>query len=333
MSGRMRYRVARPRAILAAALIACLAVAIAAAGRGWTLWSRATDGRRAREMQAERTTEFDLRAQTRKEQEAVRVNGWLSVVSSSAVTLQGARGELYATLYEPLSGEADAPLAIALHGGLGTDSAQVRDVACTLSLAGYRVLTPDLYAHGRSEGTASTLGVRDADDVRAWVDYAVGRSGGDARIVLFGQDEGALSALLYLARDPDPAVRAAALDGVSGDLLRRIRTYLGEVGAGGALHAALALPWARARLGMPLARVAALSSGEGVYTPLLLLCGTFDEEAPAWEGEDIAARAEEARVLLVEGARHGMARYVEPDAYYGALTSFYEDALREDGRM
>ena len=62
--------------------------------------------------------------------------------------------------------------------------------------------------------------------------------------------------------------------------------------------------------------------------PLLLIHGTGDTQVLAWQSENIAGAAgENARLLLVEGAEHGMARYLEPDTFDEALLGFFENAL------
>ena len=63
-------------------------------------------------------------------------------------------------------------------------------------------------------------------------------------------------------------------------------------------------------------------------TRLLLIHGTGDEDVPAWHSEDIAkAAGENARLLLIEGAAHGTARFMEPQEYYAALFAFFDEAL------
>ena len=45
--------------------------------------------------------------------------------------------------------------------------------------------------------------------------------------------------------------------------------------------------------------------------------------------EDIAAAAgDNVRLLYVEGAGHGMARYIDETAYYEALLGFYDEAVQ-----
>ena len=63
--------------------------------------------------------------------------------------------------------------------------------------------------------------------------------------------------------------------------------------------------------------------------PLLLIHGTGDEIVPAWHSEDIAAAAgERAQLLFVEGAGHGLSRYVDPEAVYDTMLRFFQDALQ-----
>lgn len=315
----------KPRLCAAALLLAALAV-MAALGalRARQIARAALDGRRERAQAQERATEFSLRAQMRREQEAVRVNGWLSAVDGERATLKGPRGELVAQAYAPIGGGEGAPWVILVHGGPGTSGAQMLDAACELSLAGYNVLLPDLYAHGQSGGVVSTLGVRDAQDVRAWVDWLLAREP-QARVALLGQDEGALAVLLAAADGLPEAVAAVALDGVFLDAPKRALQLAGEAGLGGALDA-LTLRAALFALGVRLTREDALAAAARCEVPLLFIHGTLDGDVSPVDSEDAAHAAQDARLLLVEGASHGMARYVDPQGYYGAVRALFDAA-------
>ena len=66
-----------------------------------------------------------------------------------------------------------------------------------------------------------------------------------------------------------------------------------------------------------------------VEVPLLVMHGTGDQDVPAWHSEDIAlAVGENAELYYVEGAGHGMARYVDPKGYYDALIGFFDRATQ-----
>ena len=320
--------------ILLAALLLLLALAIAlgaAVLRAKALLNRALDGHRIRPQAEQQMTEFSLLAEMRMVQASTRVGGFLSVVSPEQVSLRTDRGTLFAQLYAPVAGDGDgAPWALVLHGGLGTSGAQMQDVACELSLAGYNVLLAELYAHGQSDGKVSTLGIGDAQDVLAWADWIVARDA-DASIALVGQDEGALAILLAASGMPGKglsgAVKAAALDSVYTDVRARCRAYLSEIGEDNAIDALL-FDAALALTGNDLTSEDVLERAAMCELPLLLIHGTFDSEVPAWQAEDVAHAAKDAQLLPVEGAAHGMARYVEPDAYCGALIGFLNRHLR-----
>lgn len=329
MDGQARvYRTFRPRRWAAAiGLALCAALAVFCALRARTLLHIALDGRAQAPAAPEQTTEFTLRAQMRKEQAASRVSGWLGVTHGEQATLKTARGTLYARLYAPLDGGEGAPWALVLHGGPGTSGAQMLDAACALSLRGYNVLLPDLYAHGQSEGALSSLGVRDAQDVAAWVDWVLARDP-DARIALLGQDEGALAILLAAGEGLPDAVAAAALDSVDLDPAGRAEELLARAGVDGPLDRALLRVALRVTAGIAPGSEAALDAAARCTLPLLLISGTLDGETSPVHSERAADAAANARLLLVEGAAHGMARYIDPDGYYGALFSLFDGAVR-----
>jgi len=267
-------------------------------------------------------TVFDLHAEEGEHQTRSRIAGWLSTVVSQEAAVSSPRGMLYATQYAPVGAMQDAPWAIVFHGGLGTTREQVLDIACMLSLRGYHVLTPDLYAHGESAGDASTLGFGDAQDVCAWVEYVQkGRKG--AQIVLFGVDEGASAVLSAVCDDLGESVAAVAVDSACDEGVSRMLDLAGV--KKGSLRAELLRLMFRKRAGT----TAKISQRIGrSRTPVLLIHGTGDQQVHAWQSEDIAlAMGENAQVLLVEGAGHALCRFVEPQRYYDTLLSFFGQAL------
>ena len=320
-----------------AAAIACAlcALALGAAGlvRGAQLMGIALDGRQERAQVQFLMTDGTLREQMMRSQADTRTQGWLTVIRSESIDMSTGRGKLHAQLYAPLREDADAPWALVLHGGMGTDHTDVLDVACALSMEGYRVLAPDLYAHGCSEGRYASLGLCDAQDVRAWTDWILAEDM-DARIVIWAQEEGAVAALLAAAGGMPDAVRAVAADSAYASVRARAHQLLAENADAGAAR----LKLEEALLDAAYRLMHGVSIGEGelaahvsqIGIPLLLLHGTGDQDVPAWYSEDIAAAAGgQAELFFAEGAAHGMARHAQPQAYYDALLGFFCDALAE----
>ena len=325
----------RGSAIAAALCLLLLAAGCAGVFRGYTLIKAALDGRRTHAADAAHLSEFALREQMHSGQAASRVNAWQTVAAQETAQIELDGVARAARVFEPVGafaggGEhADAPWALVLHGGLGTQGPDLLDVACALSLEGYRVLLPDLHAHGASEGTLCSLGVLESRDVTAWVQWIRSRDAA-ARIVAFGQDEGA-AALLFALESLDGAICAAAADSVYKDAKSRAMEMLLKANPHanaldrflfGAAYGAMI---GRGGLGADVCAAAGRSQ-----TPLLVIHGTGDGDVPAWQGEDIArAAGENAQLLFIEGAAHGRARFAEPQAFYDALLGFFEKALMQ----
>lgn len=287
------------------------------------LYRAALDGRKiAVQTESNTVTSFDLLAQETAHQTQSRISGWSSAVASQEVSVSAPRGKLKATMYEPLNAQGNAPWAIVFHGGLGTDRASVLDIACVLSIQGYRVLTPDLYAHGASDGDASTLGYADAQDVAAWVDYAQ-QMQMDARIVLMGIDEGANAVLLAACDGLSESVVAIAADSAGNDA---VNCMLERSDREDALGRMLLTGAFRRRT-----TIAQISQCiDEATVPLLIIHGTGDQLVPAWNGEDIATAAGDgAQLLLIEGAGHGMSRHLNPQTYYNTLFEFFQTAIND----
>ena len=268
-------------------------------------------------------THFDLFAEEGKHQVEARISGWLSAIDSGEVVISSPRGKLSASQYDPVGDDAGAPWAIVFHGGLGTDRSQVTDVACMLSIQGYRVLTPDLFAHGASEGDASTLGFGDAQDVHAWIDY-VKKADPNARIVLYGLDEGACAVLNAACEGLDDAVAAVAADSACDDGAARMRV-MADAEEGGLKAALLDLVFRR-KTGSNANRISLRIPDAKV--PILLIHGTGDQVVPAWNSEDIVSACPgNASLLFIEGAGHGQSRFLDEETYYAALLGFFDRAI------
>lgn len=332
-SHRSTYRLIRKRmlfilALLLLALFLCAAQAL----RAKELMDIALDGRNARpasETESDAYSAFRLREQMNEAQAASRISGWLTIADVQQVELKQQRGRMHASLYSPVGAETDAPVAIVMHGGMGSDSMQVQDVACELSLRGYRVLTPDAYAHGKSDGRYTSLGLSEAKDLRAWIDWILLQDP-DAQIVVLAFDDGAAAALYALEDGLPQAVRAVAADSayVSIEIraLQLLQERLGRVSG---------RDWKLFNLAYRALNGADIKEGDMTQCvsqadcPMLFIHGTGDQDVPAWHSEDLAlAAGGNAQLLLIEGASHMMARFADPQAYYDALLAFFADALK-----
>ncbi len=325
----MNQRTYRPICPTLAAIILLLIVlltgSVLCVHQAQRLLTGALDGRRMRAQDSTHISEFALRMQMNSQQAQSRLSGWRSVVAEEEIRLSLPSGERMARVYPPVRAQEPAPWAIVLHGGLGTCGAQLEDVACALSIEGYRVLLPDLYAHGGSEGALSSMNLQ--EDVRAWVSWVMQREPG-ASIVVYGMDEGGAAALLAEKELPD-AVKGIAVDSVYKQVGERARQMLRETKPDASRWEEWLFEKAyRFAFGVPLTEGDVCEAVRGGDMPLLVIHAASDQDVPAWHGEDVAAAAgDRAQLLMIEGAVHGLARFAQPQTYYDALFAFFDDAL------
>lgn len=79
---------------------------------------------------------------------------------------------------------------ILIHGIMSNKSLLIAEASEYLYI-GYNVMLVDLRAHGNSGGTTTTIGIREAEDVKLAYDYVVQK--GDKNIFLYGSSMGAVA--------------------------------------------------------------------------------------------------------------------------------------------
>ncbi|HEX6740107.1 MAG TPA: alpha/beta fold hydrolase, partial [Vicinamibacteria bacterium] len=118
--------------------------------------------------------------------------------------------------------------AIVICHGFAMNRHELLDLARALRERGHAVLLFDFRAHGASEGARSTIGYREADDIRAAVAHLCDRPElAGRRIGAAGISMGAAAALLAAAREPAIAAVVAdssfaTLRGIAADGLRAL---------------------------------------------------------------------------------------------------------------
>lgn len=107
------------------------------------------------------------------------------------------------------AGEPDRPAVVIVHG-LGDTLESYLEHARPFVERGHTVLVPDLRGHGGSDGSTTTLGGRESEDVRASIRYLRGEGLADDGVVLMGHSMGAVAVLLAAAGRDD--VRAVVVE-------------------------------------------------------------------------------------------------------------------------
>jgi len=196
-----------------------------------------------------------------------------------------------------------------------------------LMAAGYNVLVFDLRGSGASDGNYTTMGYREVDDVHAAIALVQGLDPG-APIALFGYSMGAALAVEEGARNP--AVAAVIEDSGFSSLAAVFAADLSHMVAGlPAMPLGLAyVDIAQRDLGFNINAVRPVADAAHLKRPLLAIIGTADTTVPPAEGYAIYAAAKGPKQLLVvPGAGHTQAYFVEPGVYKSTVLSFLAGSL------
>lgn len=187
----------------------------------------------------------------------------------------------------------------------------------------YHVLLFDHRSFGDSEGQITTLGLRETADVRAAVDYALDRDGVET-VAAWGFS---LSASTIL-RTNDPRLACIVAEAPFADLPRLVEDLYRPLGPLKGAMAWLTLLYARLLVGLDGRQVDIARAVAAESPPVLLIHGDADAQVPPEHSERIAeVLGDRGERWLVEGAGHGAAQAVQPEAYHERVMRFLAEHL------
>lgn len=206
-----------------------------------------------------------------------------------------------------------------------------------LNRLGWNALLFDLRHHGESGGDATSLGIKEKQDVEAAVALARSQSAGP--VVLWGVSLGGASATLAMA--DDPTVAGLVCDSSYRSLRDTVRHHL-RLFRGFRWWTRLvpswpvaeeAVYWMGRRGGFDPDQVDVVAAARKVHgRPALFVCNSEDRRMPkeiAFELKDAAGP--HAAVLVVPGTSHGGAYRDGTAAYEHAVAGLLDEVLDEGG--
>jgi len=208
-----------------------------------------------------------------------------------------------------LPGRPDQPAAILVHG-LGDSIESYVETARVLNGRGLTVLLLDLRGHGGSEGTTTTLGGREREDVRAAMRALRERGRAGRGVILSGVSMGAVAALRAAVVEPD--VRAviveAPFDSYRESVIHHARLFYHLPRWMPFIPLSIAL--AEWRADFDAAEVDAVAAARRVQAPLLAIVDGADPRMP----EPVVRRVFDAhpgpkRFWVAPGAPHAGAAF------------------------
>ena len=234
-----------------------------------------------------------------------------------------ANGSTLEAWYVP--GKVDRPIVLLFHG-YAVSKSSLLTTARVFHELDYGALLVDFYGSGGSSGSGTTIGVKEADDVAATVDYAR-RAWPKREVVLYGISMGGAAVLRAIAVNgvqPDAVIIEATFDTLLNTGKNRFRT----MGLSGSPFAELLLFWGGVQNGFNFFSHNPVDYARSVNVPALILHGEKDERVTLDEARAIAAAmGERARFVAFSGVPHMPIVNARPEQWRREVGEFLKRVL------
>lgn len=227
---------------------------------------------------------------------------------------------LYGKLYHI---KENAPLMLFFHGYHGTYAWDGYGVFQICKNNGINILMVDERAHGKSEGKATTFGIRERYDCKLWTEYAADRFGEKTDLILAGVSMGAATVMMASKLELPETVRAIVADcgfsepaAIIKETIRKKKLPVKP------LYLLVNLA-AYIFGGFNLREATALSAVKTLNIPILLIHGKEDAVVPLSMCEELYENCAGIKEkLIVDGAAHANSAVVDYEAYEKAVMDF-----------
>lgn len=239
---------------------------------------------------------------------------WLSLSSFDGLTLR-------ARLFD--FGE-DTPIEIMLHGYRGNADRDLCGGVIRARELGHSVLLVDHRAAGTSEGNTVTFGVLEKRDALAWAKLLCERFPGRP-IILTGVSMGAATVMACAGEEslPESVIGVLADCGYTSarDIIRKV---MRDMHLPDGLLYPFAVFGARLFGRFDLNETPPVEALKHARVPVLFFHGDADDFVPAYMSEEnFAACSSKKRLVIIEGAGHGLAYPINQQKYLEAMREFF----------
>ncbi len=220
----------------------------------------------------------------------------------------------------------DALPLIALFHGYAASKSSLLSAAQVFHELGSATLLVDFYGSGGSSGTGTTIGLKEAGDVVATVDY-IRRTWPNRKVVLYGISMGGAAVLRAIGTEkinPDAVIVEATFD----SLLNAGKSRFRAMGLPGSPFAELLIFWGSVQTGSNLFLYNPVDYARSVNCPTLILHGEKDERATLEQARAIAAAmGQNARFVSFAGVSHRAIVEATPVEWTREVRDFLHGAL------
>jgi pimeloyl-ACP methyl ester carboxylesterase len=212
--------------------------------------------------------------------------------------------------------------------GLGSNRASFLEEAAIFANHGYGGLLFDLRNSGASEGTLTSLGFYEAQDVIGAVDFLVSQEGVE-HVAAIGFSMGGGTVLLAAAQDPriEAVIAQAAVTSIEDNVSDSIYQLTGLTAFP---FAPLVMYFGQREAGIDLSQIRPIDVIASISPrPVMLICGDQDEVVlPLNTSELYAAASTPKEIYIIAGAGHGGYLDLDPVHYPEAVLAFLDQVWR-----
>ena len=217
-------------------------------------------------------------------------------------------------------------LVVALFHGYAVSKSSLLTTGRAFHQLGCATLLVDFYGSGGSSGAGTTIGMKEADDVAATVEY-MRRTWPERKIVLYGISMGGAAVLRSVAANganPDAIIIEATFD----SLLNTGKNRFHAMGLPGSPLAELLLFWGSVQNGFNMFSHNPVDYARAVKHPALILHGEKDERATSAQARSIAEAMEgNARLITYPEVPHMPIVEARPEDWTRDVAAFLEQIL------
>ena len=230
--------------------------------------------------------------------------------------------------------EKGAPIELMLHGYKGNLERDMSGGVIRAAALGRSALIINHRASGNSEGKVITFGVKESRDCLAWIDFIINNIDKDAKIILTGISMGAATVMSLSDR-----VLPKNVVGILADCgYTTTEAIIKKVVEDMKLPSGVLMPFIKlgARIfgRFKVDEVSPLSALKNSKYPVIFLHGDGDDYVPfQMSVENYEACVSEKKLVIIEGAGHGLAFPCNPEKYYAELKEFFDPILNDKGEQ
>jgi alpha-beta hydrolase superfamily lysophospholipase len=212
---------------------------------------------------------------------------------------------------------------ILFHGYTGNKSLLIEQ-ADMFRCQGYNVMLIDARDHGASEGTTTTLGYREAEEVKLAYDYV--KSKGEKRIFLWGFSMGAVQIMKAIA-DYDLELAGVILEEPFLSLQSHAKNRVSMQGFPKQPFGFFITFWVGAQRGFNGFNFNTVGYAKKINCPVLLQCGAKDQLVTKEEADQIfkAISSKQKELVVYEDANHESFLHKDPEKWKQHIQKFMEE--------